>query len=110
MQETLELGINLCLYPEGTRNKTNKAIQPFFDGAFITAIKAQKPIIPALIFNTGKIMPYNKVAWMRPMPIYFHFLQPIETEGLTLDNVAELKEKVHRIMETYYISNLNRKT
>ncbi len=109
MQETLELGINLCLYPEGTRNKTNKAIQPFFDGAFITAIKAQKAIIPALIFNTGKIMPYNKVAWMRPMPIYFHFLEPIETEGLTLDNVVELKEKVHQVMEMYYLQHLNNK-
>ncbi len=109
MQETLDLGINLCLYPEGTRNKTGKPMQPFFDGAFITAIRAQKPVMPALIFNTGKIMPHNKVAWMRPMPVYFHFLEPIETEGLTLDDVVGLKEKVHKLMETYYISHLKNK-
>src|ERR1035437_3694885 len=38
MQDTLEMGIHLCLYPEGTRNKTNQPMQPFFDGAFVTAI------------------------------------------------------------------------
>ena len=104
MQETLTMGIHLCLYPEGTRNKTNEPIQPFFDGAFITAIKAQKPIIPGVIFNTGKILPHNKKFWARPMPVRIHFLKPIPTEGLTLDNVADLKEHVHKIMETYYIA------
>src|SRR4051812_1702130 len=53
MQEMLNKGIHLCLYPEGTRNKTSQPIQNFFDGAFITAIKAQKPIMPGVIFNTG---------------------------------------------------------
>ena len=109
MQETLEMGINLCLYPEGTRNKTNKPLQPFHNGAFVTAIKAQKPIIPALIFNTGKILPNNKTAWMRPMPIYFHFLEPISTEGLTLDDTNQLKEKVYKLMEDYYVSHLKNK-
>lgn len=106
MQETLDMGINLCLYPEGTRNKTDKPLQPFYDGAFITAIRAQKPIAPALIFNTGKILPHNKKLWARPMPIHIHFLEPISTEGLTLDDTAMLKERVHRIMENYYVSNL----
>lgn len=110
MQETLDLGINLCLYPEGTRNKTNKPLQPFYDGAFITAIRAQKPVAPAIIFNTGKILPHNKKLWARPMPIYIHFLEPIPTKGLTLDDTAELKERIHRIMENYYVSNLKTTT
>jgi 1-acyl-sn-glycerol-3-phosphate acyltransferase len=104
MQETLSQGTHLCLYPEGTRNKTNLPIQPFFDGAFITAIKAQMPIMPGVIFNTGKVLPHNKKFWGRPMPVRIHFLKPIPTEGLTIDDVAELKEKVHSIMETYYIA------
>ena len=60
MQQMLDLGLHLCLYPEGTRNKTEKPLQQFYDGAFIAAIKAQKPIIPALIFNTKKIYPAAK--------------------------------------------------
>ena len=106
MQQMLEMGLHLCLYPEGTRNKTIQPIQPFFDGAFTTAIRAQKAIIPGLIFNTGKILPYNKKLWAWPMPIRFHFLPPIDTKGLTLDDTAMLKEKVHRIMSDYYTSNM----
>lgn len=105
MQETLDQGTHLCLYPEGTRNKTKEPIQNFYDGAFITAIKAQKPIMPGVIFNTGKILPHDKKLWARPMPIYFHFLEPVPTEGLTVNDVAELKQRVHTIMKNYYVAN-----
>lgn len=104
MQETLNMGIHLCLYPEGTRNKTKMPLQPFFDGAFITAIRTQKPIMPGIIFNTGKILPHNKKLWAWPKPIRIHFLKPIPTEGLTLADVATLKAQVHHVMETYYVA------
>jgi len=107
MQEALNNGIHLCLYPEGTRNKSGEPVQPFFDGAFITAIKAQKPVMPGLIFNTGKILPWNKKFWARPRPIHIHFLEPVSTAGLTLDNLAEFKEKIHKMMENYYIDHQN---
>jgi 1-acyl-sn-glycerol-3-phosphate acyltransferase len=105
MQETLEQGIHLCLYPEGTRNKTTEPMQPFYDGAFITAIRAQKPVLPGIIFNTGKILPINKKLWARPSPIRIDFLPPIPTEGLTLDDVPALKEQVHNLMANYYTAH-----
>ncbi|MBS1771996.1 MAG: 1-acyl-sn-glycerol-3-phosphate acyltransferase [Bacteroidetes bacterium] len=108
MQETLELGLHLCLYPEGTRNKSTAPIQRFHDGAFITAIKAQKPIIPGVIFNTGTILPHDKKIWARPKSIHFHFLEAIPTKGLTLDDIGDLKQKVHRVMEDYYVQNRER--
>lgn len=109
MQEMLDMGLHLCLYPEGTRNKTNMPLQQFFDGAFVTAIKSQRPIIPGLIFNTGKILPHNKKLWARPMPIYFHFLEPIPTKGMSINDVGTLKQQVHKIMEDYYVSHLDNK-
>ncbi len=105
MQETLDQGTHLCLYPEGTRNKTSEPVQPFFDGAFTTAVRAQKPIIPGIIFNTGRILPAKSTFWVRPLPVHIHFLEPIPTAGLTLDNVSELKNRVHDIMQTYYVNN-----
>lgn len=105
MQDALDMGLHLCLYPEGTRNKTNQPIQRFYDGAFITAIKSQKAIIPGIIFNTGKILPHDKKLWARPLPIRFHFLEPIPTKGLTLDDLQDLKEKVHRLMSDYYLAH-----
>ena len=105
MQRTLEMGTHLCLYPEGTRNKTKEPIQRFYDGAFITAIKAQRDIIPGIIFNTGRILPHNKKLWARPLPIRFHFLAPVSTKGLTLEDLPALKERVHKLMTDYYQAN-----
>ena len=105
MQQMLDMGLHLCLYPEGTRNKTKQPLQRFYDGAFITAIKAQKPIIPGVIFNTVRILPHDRKFWARPLPIYFLFLEPISTKGLTLNDVPQLKEKVHQLMSDYYLAH-----
>jgi len=105
MQRVLGMGVHLCLYPEGTRNKTKEPIQRFYDGAFIAAIKAQKPVMPGVIFNTGRILPHDKKAWARPLPIRFHFLEPVPTEGMTMNDVAALKEKVHTLMTDYYLAH-----
>lgn len=103
MQQTLEAGIHLCLYPEGTRNKTAAPLQPFFDGAFNIALKTGKPMIPGLIFNTRKILPNKPPFWLQPKPIEIHFLPPIPTAHLTLKDLPALKEQVHQVMEEYYI-------
>lgn len=105
MEEMLSLGLHLCLYPEGTRNKTQEPLQPFYDGAFITAIRAQKPIIPALIFNTGRILPHDRKAWATPMPIHIHFLEPVPTKGLTLADTKALRDRVYGIMKDYYTAH-----
>ncbi len=102
MQEVLDMGIHLCLYPEGTRNNTNDPLLPFHDGAFIVAIKAQKPVMPGVIFNTRKILPVNKKLWATPNPIRIDFLEPIPTAGLTLNDLQALKENVHRIMADHF--------
>lgn len=108
MQKMLDYGLHLCLYPEGTRNKTKEPMQAFFDGAFVTAIKAQKPIMPAVIFNTKRIFPGKPKAWAWPMPVRFHFLEPIETEGLKSTDTAMLKEKVRKVMLDYFVANQNK--
>lgn len=105
MQQTLKQGLHLCLYPEGTRNKTSEPLQEFFDGAFITAIRAQKPIMPAVIFGTKDILPNKPSLWARPKPIRYHFLEPISTKGLSMSDRHELKDRVHDLMKNYIIQN-----
>jgi 1-acyl-sn-glycerol-3-phosphate acyltransferase len=105
MQESLEIGLHLCLYPEGTRNKTAAPMQPFHDGAFIIAIRAQRPIMPAVIFNTGGILPHNRKLWAFPSRVHFHFLEPVPTEGLTNSDVAALKAAVRDRMVQYFITH-----
>lgn len=105
MQQTLKLGLHLCLYPEGTRNKTDAPLLPFHDGAFIVAIRSQKPIVPALIMGTKHILPSKPKFWAWPSPIRYHFLAPIPTAGLGMKDRHELSQKVHKLMQDYLIDH-----
>ncbi len=81
--------------PEGTRSK-GRGFLPFKKGPFVTAIKAQVPIVPVAWSNYSQIIDLNK--W-HSCTILVQALEPISTEGKTLDDVNELKEKAYLIMK-----------
>lgn len=96
MRWVLETGMHMCIYPEGTRNRTNKPLKDFHDGAFRLAADSGKPIMPTVILGTDKVLPSDKSFWFWPSRLEMHFLKPVEmTPGV---NAATLKEKVFRIM------------
>jgi 1-acyl-sn-glycerol-3-phosphate acyltransferase len=97
--------LHLCLFPEGTRNKTDEPIARFFDGAFRVAIMAQKPIMPGLIFGTKNILHPHKKMWAWPHKLEIHFLEPIETTGMQTEETDALKMNVFNLMKAYYIKN-----
>jgi 1-acyl-sn-glycerol-3-phosphate acyltransferase len=105
MVAALDKGLNLCLFPEGTRNKTNEPIARFFDGAFRVAIMAQKPVMPGLIFGTKNILHPTKKMWAWPHKLQIHFLEPIETVGMKTEETDGLKVKVFNTMKDYYNTN-----
>ncbi len=99
MKDVLQLGLHMCIYPEGTRNKSEKALNEFHLGAFRLAKETGKPLIPGIIFNTRKVMPANKIFFFWPTKIGIHFLSPIPvTES---DTPESLKEKAYQAMKTY---------
>ncbi|HTF28583.1 MAG TPA: 1-acyl-sn-glycerol-3-phosphate acyltransferase, partial [Flavitalea sp.] len=57
MKKVLEMGLHMCIYPEGSRNKSDQPLKPFHDGAFRLAISTRKAILPTLIFNTRDTLP-----------------------------------------------------
>ena len=101
MKEVLEQGLHMCIYPEGTRNKTKEPLQRFHDGAFRLAVDMQKPIIPALIFNTVKVLPRKKFFFW-PAKVEMHFLPQIEVEGKT---VQQVKQESFEVMKSYYLQH-----
>ena len=46
MKEVLDMGLHMCIYPEGTRNTSTEPIKPFHDGAFRLAIAVEIPLYP----------------------------------------------------------------
>ena len=98
MKHALSIGLHVCLYPEGTRNKTDLPLTPFKDGAFRLAIETQTPLIPAVITGTRSMLPAGKLLYFKPGVIRMFFLDPIETTGLTMADLPALKEKVFQQM------------
>jgi len=102
MRAVLRSGIHMCIYPEGTRNRSNEPLKKFYDGAFRLSKDTGHAIVPALIFNTRKALPANKPFFFLPYRLKMHFLAPVDPSGLT---VEELKEKVFQEMKSYYEAN-----
>ena len=103
MKETLEMGIHLALFPEGTRNKTDKPLQTFQDGAFMTAILVQKPIMPAVLSGTKDLLPNKPTAWAWPQLLKIEFLPPFDTKGLEQKDRKALKQEVFEAMEAHIL-------
>jgi len=103
MKEALDMGLHMCIYPEGTRNKTSEPLKAFHDGAFRLALNTGKPIIPAIIFNSRKVMPADKTFYFRPYPLAMHFLDPVT--ALPGESVESLKQRVFVVMRDYYVRN-----
>jgi 1-acyl-sn-glycerol-3-phosphate acyltransferase len=102
MRDALEMGLHMCLYPEGTRNKTAEPLKAFHDGTFRLALMTGHPIIPAIIFNTRKIMPPNQTFYVRPCRLHMHFLDPVVP--LPGETIESLKQRVFDLMWNYYLA------
>ncbi len=102
MKWVLNNHLDMVIYPEGTRNRTDEPLKKFYDGAFRLAIDTKKPIIPTLVFNTKKVLPVHKIFYMLPYKLEMHFLPAVESVNCTS---KELKEKVFNQMWEYYKMN-----
>jgi 1-acyl-sn-glycerol-3-phosphate acyltransferase len=99
MKKVLDMGMHMSIYPEGTRNRTGQPLKNFQDGAFRLAASTGKAIIPAVIFNTAKVLPPGKKFYFWPHPVSIHFLEPIPVGEN--DSPEMLKEKTYKIMWEY---------
>jgi 1-acyl-sn-glycerol-3-phosphate acyltransferase len=100
MKEVLDMGLHMCIYPEGTRNKTNQPLKHFHDGAFRLALMTGKRIIPAVIFNSKHALPASKPFFLWPQPLAMHFLPPIPISDE--DDIDSLKDKAYGRMREYF--------
>jgi 1-acyl-sn-glycerol-3-phosphate acyltransferase len=100
MKDVLNMGIHMCIYPEGTRNKTDQPLKSFHDGAFRLSMETGKKIIPAIIRGTKEMLPTNKTFYFWPGKISMQFLQPIDP--IAYKDLDALKEHVHNIMLDAY--------
>ena len=102
MKKVLEMGLHMCIYPEGSRNKTDQPLKTFHDGAFRLAISTKKAILPTLIFNTRDTLPTKPSFYLMPHLLHMHFLPAIPV--LPEDTCESIKQRAFKIMEDYYVA------
>jgi 1-acyl-sn-glycerol-3-phosphate acyltransferase len=87
--------ISVWIMPEGTRSK-GRGLLPFKKGPFITAIKAQVPIVP-ILFSTYKDQ--VDIGKWDAGKIIIQVLPPISTIGLTFEDANTLKDQTYHLMK-----------
>lgn len=90
-------GVSPIFFPEGTIPKVG--VRPemidFKDGAFVTAIELQVPVVPVAILNNYLILPDDDKMNLQIKPSRAIFLPPIETKGMTMNDLNTLKKETY---------------
>ncbi|HUF34700.1 MAG TPA: lysophospholipid acyltransferase family protein [Gemmatimonadales bacterium] len=95
-REILGGKVSVMIFPEGTRSTTADLL-PFKDGAFRLAVEAGVPILPLVLSGTGSAL--RKHDWrFGPSAATVRVLPPVETAGLAIEQVPELREQVRSMI------------
>lgn len=89
-------GLSVLAFPEGTRSMDGK-IHAFKKGPFIMAINTGIPLLPVTIKGTYHILPKKGIR-IKPGPAKIIIHPPVSVENYTIENRAELVDKVHKII------------
>jgi len=103
MKAVLAAGMHMCLYPEGTRNRTAAPLKPFYDGAFKLASETGSAIIPCIITGTRKAMPANRFFYLLPTRLTMQFLPPVVSAG---QSPGLLKNMIFNMMQEAYTNTV----
>lgn len=98
--KNLKSGYNMVIFPEGTRSKGDQ-IGEFKSGSFKLATKSKCPIVPITMDGSYKIMECsNRKPWIAKAEVNFYIHPMIEVKDLSEEEINELPDKVHSIIES----------
>lgn len=98
LKETLAEGYSVFLYPEGTRNRTDKPLLPFHKGAFKIAIESGVPIAIQTITKIKNVCNSAEGFDLCPGTIEVRWSKPVPVKGLTEKDVSALSNQVRNEM------------
>lgn len=96
----LDAGHNLAIFPEGgIMSKNPPQMAKFRDGAFRLAIEKQVPIVPVTIPYNWILLPDDGKLLLNRCKNMIIFHDPVETKGMTMDDLDSLKQHVYDIID-----------
>ncbi len=102
IKKNIERGSSIMMFPEGTRNKREKELLPFKEGAFAMALQNKVPIIPVVLYGTGRTIPKGKLLIQRKQKIIMQIMDPVSYESFKRMQAGEIATMLRaRMQETY---------
>lgn len=93
--EQLKNGISMCIFPEGTRNRSEDQMDmlPFKAGSFKMAEKSGCPIIPMAITNSADILE-NHIPFVHKTHVILQYGKPILPNELSKEDKKRISSLV----------------
>lgn len=102
--EKAKSGISICIFPEGTRNKTADTFLPFHEGSFKIAEKAGIPIVPMTIVNSAAIFE-DHFPKIKKATVIIEYGTPIDIKQLSKEERKLIGNTVKSVIEETYFKN-----
>lgn len=102
--EKVKSGISICIFPEGTRNRTDDVLLEFHDGSFKIAEKTGCPVVPMSINNAAAIWE-DHLPWIRKAHVVIEYGKPIYVRDLDREQKRHLSAAVQDVIRTNYEKN-----
>lgn len=102
--ELIKSGVSICIFPEGTRNKTFDRILPFKEGSMKMAEKTGCPIIPIAITNSAEIFE-NHFPKIKPCDVIVEYGEPIYPKELSKEEKKFLGAYCQKKIEEMLIAH-----
>ncbi len=98
--ESIDRGYSMVIFPEGTTAANPPELLEFKNGPFKLAIDKQVPIVPITFLDNWHLFNYDKEMQCAPGTARVIVHPPIETAGMTDEQVELLKNEVFAIIDS----------
>ncbi len=102
--EKIRAGISICIFPEGTRNRSNDTFLEFHNGSFKVAEKTGCAIVPMSINNAGQIFE-DHVPFIRKTHVVLEYCKPIYMSELDKADKRRIGALVQDVIKEAYYRN-----
>ena len=104
----LKKGEKVCVFPEGTRNKTEEELLPLKGGAALFAIKGKVPVYPVMALNRQKLWRRTKIIVGDPFEFSDYYDRKLTAEDYE-EAEKRIREKMLQTRNDYILEETRKK-
>ena len=103
--DLIKNGISVCIFPEGTRSKTEGELLPFNEGSFKIASKSGCPIVPMTIVNSASVLE-SQFPFIKKSHVIIEYGTPVLIQDLPKEQQKRPGAYFQTIIQETHIKNI----